>query len=280
MLGSAAVAPLWMFVGSMCFTAMGVIVKLLANDVPIPVIVAARMGVALLLMLPWLVRSGLTAVRPGRPWVLLLRSVSGAVSLVCYVYALGELVLADAVALSFTSPLWAIPIAALLLRETMAPSRWAATLVGFAGVLILVRPAGALHIAMAAALLGAACTAFANALTRRLSDSEPPNRIVFYYCFHGTLFSVIPALLWWQTPDAGQVAGLVAIGGLAVLGQMCTARAFSAMEVTRLAPIDYLRLPVSAAIGFVLFAEIPSIWTFVGGAVIAVSTAVIVRNRR
>jgi drug/metabolite transporter (DMT)-like permease len=269
-----------MFAGSLCFTVMGAIIKHLADHVTLPVIVVARMSIALLLMTPWLVRRGVAAARTRRPGILFLRSVSGALALVCYVYALGELVLADAVALSFTSPLWAIPIAAILLREIMTRERWLAALAGFFGVLILVRPAGDLHIAMAAALASAAFTAFANVLTRRLSDSEPPDRIVFYYCFYGTLMSAIPALIWWQTPSGGQFAWLAALGALAVLGQVCASRAFALAEVTVLAPIDFLRLPIAALIGFLVFAEIPSVWTFVGSAIIAASTLAILRQRR
>jgi drug/metabolite transporter (DMT)-like permease len=279
MLGTSAVAPLWMFLGGVCFTAMGAIVKLLAVDVPLPVIVAFRMSVALLLMTPWLLRAGVTAVRTRRSGALLARSVFGALSLVLYVYALAALVLADAVALSFTSPLWAMPIAALVLREAMPRARWIATLIGFVGVLILVRPTGDLHIAMAAGLASAAFTALANVMTRQLSDTEPPNRIVFYYGLYGTIASVLPAWLWWQTPSADQLVLLIAIGVLAVLGQVCGARAFAGGPVTVLAPIDFFRLPMGALIGFFVFAEIPSIWTFVGGAVIAASTLTIVRSR-
>jgi drug/metabolite transporter (DMT)-like permease len=273
---SALHAAILMFLSGLCFTVLGAIVKHIADSVPLPMIVLARMGIALLIAIAWLAPSGLAEFKTSRPAAHFWRSIAGTLSLVAYVYALAHLPLADAIALSFTTPIWAIPIAALLIGEAANRRRWIATLVGLIGMIILLRPSAQLHHASFVALASAILSATSISLVRGLTRSEPPDRIIFYFSLVGTLASIGPALLWWRTPSLAEAAWLVAIGVLAAIGLALSARALAVGEVTFLTPTDFLRLPLAALVGFVLFAEIPDLWVFIGSAIIAGSSVALV----
>ncbi len=271
-------AVLYMAGAALCFTLMGVVIKHVSAEVSIAVIVMFRMVVALAIMIPWLLRNGLRVAATRRPFGHLTRAMAGGASLLCYIYALAHLSLADAIALSFTSPLWAIPAAAALLRERVGLGRWLATSCGFAGVLMLTRPHLSLDPAMLVALLGALLTALSQSTTRGLTDTEPPDRIVFYYSLFGTVAALGPAAYVWSTPSGPTLLWLILVGLLAAAGLASAARAFARADVTLLSPIDFLRLPLGAAIGFALFNEQPDAFTVLGSAIIAASTLYIVRR--
>ncbi len=271
-------AVLYMAGAALCFTLMGVVIKHVSAEVPIAVIVLFRMTVALAIMIPWLLRHGLRVAATRRPFGHLTRALTGGASLLCYIYALAHLSLADAIALSFTSPLWAIPAAAVLLRERVGIGRWLATLSGFGGVLMLTRPHLALDPAMLVALLGALLTALSQSTTRGLTDTEPPDRIVFYYSLFGTIAALAPAAHAWSTPSGAALLWLTLIGILAAAGLATAARAFARADVSLLSPIDFLRLPLGAAIGYALFDEQPDLLTVAGSVIIAASTLYIVRH--
>ena len=272
-------AVLFMAGAALCFTLMGVVIKHVSAEVSIAVIVLFRMAVALATMAPWLARHGLRVAATRRPLAHLSRALTGGASLLCYIYALAHLSLADAIALSFTSPLWAIPTAAILLRERVGIARWLATSCGFAGVLLLTRPHLTPDPAMLVALLGALLTALSQSTTRGLTDTEPPDRIVFYYSLYGTIVAIGPAIYAWTPPGAGATLWLVVAGLLASAGLAFAARAFARADVTLLSPIDFLRLPVGAVIGYALFDEHPDSYTVLGSVIIAASTFYVVRQR-
>ena len=115
-------------------------------------------------------------------------------------------------------------------------------------------------------------------IIKKLTTTESPFQILFYFTLVGSLVSLGPGLYYWQTPSLGQCAWLVLIGVLAFLGQICLSHAIALAEVTLVAPVDFLRLPFAAIFGLVLFAEVPDAWTLAGGAIIALASAYIVRR--
>lgn len=277
-MSEARAAVLLMALAAACFTLMGVVIKHVATEVPLAVIVFFRMVVALAIMLPWLARNGIAAAATKRPWGHFTRSLCGGTSLLCYIYALTQLPLADAIALSFTSPLMAIPVAVVLLGERVGRRRWTATLAGFVGVLILTRPQLEINPAMLIAVLGALLTAIAQTTARGLTSTEPTDRIIFYFAFFGTLASLAPAAWWWTTPSWTALAWMITIGTLAAIGLAASTRAFARADVTQLSPIDFLRLPLGAALGYALFDERPDHYTILGAAIIVAATFYITRR--
>jgi drug/metabolite transporter (DMT)-like permease len=116
---------------------------------------------------------------------------------------------------------------------------------------------------------------------KRLTTTEPPQRIVFYFFFIGTLLLLPPAILTWKTPSWEQFGWLAASGVCGVLGQSCLTRAYRAGDMTVIQPMDFMRIPMAAAMGFVLFGEAPdeiaALGTFI---VMAASSYIVYRASR
>jgi drug/metabolite transporter (DMT)-like permease len=273
---------LWMLAAVTALTCMFAIIKHMLAELPVFVVAILRTFLALVLMAPWMMQVGIAGLKTQRLGGHFWRAFFGTASFVCVVYALSKLLMADAIVLSFTSPLWAIIIAAIVLREIAGPRRIAATVVGFLGVLLIVKPQSGFEagnllpslIALASALL----TALAMSTMKRLSATEPPTRIVFYFFLLGTLMLLLPAIATWQTPTLRQFAWLSGAGLLAALGQDWLTRAYDAAELTVVAPLDFLRPPIAAVLGFALFQEVPDRWTIIGMGVIIASCAYIARR--
>jgi drug/metabolite transporter (DMT)-like permease len=268
----------WMLAAITALTGMFACVKMMTHDLPIFVIALMRTLVSLALLLPWLVRHGLSAARTARPALHFWRSFCGIAAFVCSVYALKDMLLADMTILSFTTPFWSIIISALVLGEIIRRDRTIATIIGFVGVVLVVQPQGGVQPAALLALLSALLTSLAMIAMKRLSATEPPDRIVFYFMLFATLLVLPPAIITWQTPTAPQFAWLAAAGVLGFLGQSWLARAYDAAEVNVVAPFDFGRVPIAALIGFVAFDEIPTVWSGIGTVVIVGASLFIARG--
>ena len=269
---------LWMLLAVCALTGMFSVAKHLTVTLPVEEVSMFRMLMSLLFYIPWLIRYGFVALRTERPFAHFWRAFFGATSLLCGVYAIHKLLLADATVLLFTIPLWSILLAALVLGERIRIRRSLATVIGFAGVVLIVQPQGGVEPAALVALLGAILASCAITTMKNLTRTEPSDRIVFYFLFYGTLLLAIPAMFVWRMPTPVEWGWLVLLGFFGSSGQYFLTRAYAAGEMTVVAPLDFLRVIVAGVIGFVLFDEIPDTWAFVGAAVVVSACAYIVRR--
>jgi drug/metabolite transporter (DMT)-like permease len=266
-------AALWMVAASMAFAVMIILIRHLTATFDPLQVVFFRNVFGLIAMLPCLAGHGVGALRTQRLGLHALRATIGIVSMICWFTALSLMPLAQATALSFTAPIFASVLAVIFLGEVMRLRRWSATAVGLLGTLIIVRPGyssvdTAALLAIASAVLGAASPIFVKIMAR----TESTGAIVTYMVLFTTPLSLVPALLVWQTPTLGQL-GFAALLGLAgTLGHLCFTRALASADATVVVPFDYLRLPAVALIAYLVFAEVPVIWTWIGGAIIAASS--------
>jgi drug/metabolite transporter (DMT)-like permease len=276
----AVPAAVWMLLGCLCFSSMNGIVRHLSQqELPTLVIVFFRSLFGLLAMLPWLLRPGLASLRPGRIDLHTLRVALALVAMVAWFYGLGLMPLAEATALSFTTPLFASIAAVLILGEVMRARRWTAILVGFAGAMIILRPGFAEFTTATACVLGAALLmAISQTVVKLLAPLEHANATVFWLVLMMTPLSLLAALFDWQTPTLSQLAWLLLLGVVATLGHQALARALRGAEATALYPLDFTRLVFASAIGYLAFAEAPDSWTWIGAAVIVSSSVYIARR--
>ena len=269
---------LWMLAAVVGLTAMFAVLKHLTRDLPVLEVSMFRMAASLLFFLPWLIRHGPAALRTRRPLAHFMRGFFGATSLLCMVYAVSKLILADATVLGFTIPLWSIILSMLFLGERIRLRRSLATIAGFIGVLLVVQPQGGVAPAALVALFGAMLASGAIITMKDLTRTEPTDRIVVYFLIIGTLILLGPAIYVWQWPSLAQWGWLLALGMLGSSGQMFLTRAYALGEVTIIAPLDFLRIIVAGIIGFIIFDELPDAWAFAGTAVILFSCVYIVRR--
>lgn len=265
---------LWMTGAALCFSAAFVFVKALQDEgMTVFQAVLFRQSLGFLLFLPLLLRGWpdvlKSEVRPRH----FLRAATGFVGMCCGYYSLILINLADSVALQFTLPIFTAFCAVWLLGEKIRAHRMIATVAGFAGVLIIVRPGFAdinagIFFALAAALFYAISDTNARYLARY--DAFPA---IMIYNFVFTIgLAAVPSAVWWVTPPAGSWPLVLGFAVAGVGAQFCLTRAFAAAEAGLVSPILFLRLPLVAFVGYVLFAQETEIWTWVGAAVIFVAT--------
>ena len=234
----------------------------------------------LLVMLPLVWHAGWRAYVPNNPSGQFTRGAVHTVGLVLWFQALPHLPLADTTAIGFTGPLFIMLGAWLFLKEPMRWERWAATAVGFAGVLIVVGPklsgqGGGHHLLM---LASAPVFALSFLITKTLTRSESASVIVVWQALSVTLFSLPMALWAWQWPSAWQWAAFALCGVLGSAGHYCLTRSFSVADISSTQSVKFLDLLWSAALGWLLFADVPTQTTLLGGAVICTATLWVARR--
>ena len=269
---------IWMLLAVSLLTGMFGIAKVLMQTLPIAEVGMFRFLTSLMFLIPWLMANGLGVLKTKRPFAHFWRAFFGATSLLAGIYAVHNLLLADAVVLTFTIPLWSIIMAALFLGERIRFRRALATVIGFSGVLMVVKPQAGIEPAALVALLAAILATCALTTMKNLTRTEPSNRIVFYFLFYGFLILAIPASLNFRTPNMEEWIWLIALGFVGSTGQYCLTRAYAAGEMTIIAPLDYVRIIIGVLIGFVFFGEIPDFWAITGGMIVLGSCGYIVRR--
>jgi drug/metabolite transporter (DMT)-like permease len=258
---------------------MALLIKLLGGRLDSFQIAFFRCLIGFLAVLPFVLRYGVGSLRTRSMKIHVLRGLFGLVAMFASYYAVANMPLASYTALSFTKPLFSTVLAVIILHEVVRWRRWSATLVGFIGVLVMVRPgAGTFDQAALFALADALSIAFLVTLVKRLPPGETTLVMLFYFGVFSTLAALPPALIVWRDPTWDEAALLVGIGVLGVLSQSFWIRAYRAGEASVVAPFDYLRLLFAGLAGFLAFGELVDGWTLVGAGIIVVSTVYIARR--
>jgi drug/metabolite transporter (DMT)-like permease len=271
-------AGLTIFAG-LCFAGLSAQVKFLSTDLHSFVITFWRNFWGLFFMMPWLFRQGLGELSWPRIRMFTLRSALSLASMLLGFTSLSYLTLANATALSFTAPLFATILAALVLGETVRRRRWSATLVGFVGVLIVLRPGmSAIGIGEILALAGAFLTALVIIVVKQMSRTEPSNAIVAYMVLLLTPMSLVVALPFWGWPALSDWPFVIGMGLAGTVGHVCWTRAISIADASVVVPFDYVRLIFTIMIGIFAFAEQPDRYTLIGSGIIVLAGIYIARR--
>ena len=268
-----------MLMACLCFSLMSGIIRHLSGDLEPIIVVFFRCFFGILAIGPFLVGSGLGSLKTKHPILHIFRGLLAVVGMCCWFYGINLMPMAQAVALSFTSPLFASVAAVVLLGEVMRTRRWSATLIGFFGTLVVLRPGfEELTIGSALILTGAFLMAINQVMVKYLSGKDHPNAIVFWLVFLVFPLSAAPAVVMWETPVGIQWLWLIGLGLIATVGHQSMVRAFALADATAVVPFDFMRLPFVAVLGFLAFGEIPDLWTWLGAAII-VSSCVYIAHR-
>ncbi len=255
--------------GSLTLVAMAVLVKHLGERIPAMEIFWFRSLIGFILVLAVCWRDPFEALRTKRPGMHFIRGSTGAVGNACFFWTLTNMLLADAMAIQFSRPLFMIPLAIFFLGEIVGWNRIGVALIGFLGILIYARPFTAgFEPGVFIGALGAFTGGLVVIWIKRLQTTEPTRVIMFYYAFWNTVLVAIPAAIWWVTPNAYEFAILCGVGFLGISGQSMITHGLSQGEATVLIPLDYSRIVYSAIIGYLLFSEVPGPWSFAGMALI------------
>lgn len=273
LLGALAMAT-----GAFCIAVNHSLIRF-AADIGSEQIAALRFLWAIPLLLPWMLRGGGAALRTRRFSLHLVSAALTTGITVILFYALARMPLAEATALNFTVPLFTTLVAALVLRERVDAGRWIATLCGFVGVLIILRPGFETVRPVALAPMAAALMlAFWYLTLKRMAPTESRLTITIYQTLLASAMLTLLALPGWQTPSWQALWATAAMGLSGSLGIFLMSWAFAAADASVVAPIDYARLPFVAVIAWLAFAEVPDGMTIAGAAIITGAAIFIARK--
>jgi drug/metabolite transporter (DMT)-like permease len=254
---------------TMFFALMVVAIRLASQTLHTFEIAFFRNFFGLIAALPLLIRHGPGLLKTTQFPRYVFRCVIGICSMLAGFWAIGHLPLAQAVSLSYSTPLFVTLAAAALLNEQVRARRWTAVALGFLGVLIIVRPGTAeFSIDAVVAVLAAVLSSIVAIQIKQLSQTEPADRIVIYTTLLWVPMSLLPALAVWQWPQGITWLWVIAAGILGTGGHMLWTRALKLGEVSALTPISFMQLPIVALFGWWLFGESLDRWTVLGAAII------------
>jgi len=211
----------------------------------------------------------------------LLRSAFMLGATAFYFAGVQRLPLAEANAISFTTPIFVVLLAGPVLGEHVGPRRWLGVVCGFAGALIVIRPgSGAMELAAAFLVASAVCNACYQIATRRLGQRDDARTTLLFTALVGTLASSAALPVVWQPMDLEGWLLMVAIGAFAAVGHFTLIKAYRAAPAAVVAPFNYANLLWAVLFGFVLFGDLPDGATVLGAAVIVTSGLYILRRER
>ncbi len=262
-------AVLWMLGATSSLIATAVAGRELAGEITIYEIMFFRNAICLAIVCVLIMRYGGHLLKTQRLGLHGFRNVVHLGAQTGWYYGLISLPLAELFAIEFTAPIWTAILAAIFLAERLTPRRAFATLLGFAGILIILRP-GIAIVDPAALIVLAGAVGFASTfvITRSMASSETPLTILFYMNLVQLPLTLGMALPGWVLPSA-PLWPWVAVTGLTGLStHYCFARAFALADAGLIAPIDFIRMPLIAIIGYFLYQEPANIFVFLGAAVI------------
>jgi len=247
----------------------GMTVKYVADQLPLAMMVFCRNLFGLLLLLPWMLRQGVTSISTSQLGLHLLRAGVGVTAMGCLFYSWSVLPLAQAALLKQTAPLFIPLLAFLWLGERLPVVAKLALVLGFIGTAAILNPQqGVLNIGVLIAVMGALLGAFAKVVVRKLRHTEPASRIVFYFALFAALISALPAYWQWQALSWQQWGWLLLMAGSSTLAQLLLSRAYGLAPAGRLAPFTYGSVLFASLMGWLLWQESLTLNTLLGMALI------------
>jgi len=269
---------LWMLASGLTYSLAMALVKLLGDDYSSATQNMVRQGLGFVILLPFILRSPRMAFTMRRPAIMLARCAATSVSIILAFNSFHALGLAEANALSFTRALFLVPLAALLLGESMDRHKALATAAGFGGVLIILAP-GSPHSLIgwpaAQGLLAALLVSWSIISVKSMTRDHSDLALLTWSTLLGGLFTAPFALMSWRTPTLEDTALLGLMGLLGVVTQACYIRGMALGEAGLMAPLDYVRILFTTLLGYVMFSELPTGNSYAGIAVI-IATALYV----
>ena len=274
----SAYGPLYgmsfMLMSVLVFSVMDALVKWLSSDYPVYQIMFFRSAVALIPVSIFIARAGgLDILKTNRKGLHLFRSGIGVCAMGSAFYGIANTPLAEAMAIFHSAPILMTALSVPLLKEKVGVRRWTAVVVGFFGMLLVVRPGpdifsdGAIFMVLAAFFV-----ALTSNVIRALSKTDDPACITFYFTLSATIVSGLISLsLGWQRPPIGDVLLLASVGFLGGCGQYLMTLSFKHAEVGLVSPLKYLMIVIGGILGYLFWSEVPDAISIFGTFIIVTS---------
>jgi len=262
-------SAIWATLTAISFAVMITAVHFMSGKFDAFQIVFFRAIVGLLLIVPLVSRSGLKALHTTKFPLHCIRTLFGLFAMAALYYAVSVKPLAEIISLTFLIPIFVTIASSIVLRETVGTHRWIATIIGFGGALIIIRPGFIeFDLPIFLALLSSALYAGAWSTVKMLTRTEHASIMLFWLNLLMLPLTILPTVFVWVTPSWSDLAPILIMALFGWSAHFCQAKAFEKADASAVMPFDFLRLPIAAFFGYFIFSEALDLWIWVGAVVI------------
>ena len=255
------------------FSIMLIFIRKASENLHILEVVFFRNLLAFFVMLPILKSTGLVAIKMNNTKLFFVRGFFGAIGMLAGFTCLTLIPLAQATAISFAQPIFITIGATIFLGEIIKVRRIVAIVIGFIGMLIIVQPGvNSFSFGIMLAIIAALAHSFNGLIVKKLTLTDTPQAIIMWMVIILIPITLIPALVVWEWPSFEIWLYLWGIAIVGSLAHFLWTKSYSMADITSLQPIEFIKLPIIALLGWIIFSEIPGTWTWVGGLIIFIST--------
>ena len=255
------------------FSIMIIFIRKASENLHILEVVFFRNLLAFFVMLPILKSTGLVAIKMNNTKLFFVRGFFGAIGMLAGFTCLTLIPLAQATAISFAQPIFITIGATIFLGEIIKVRRIVAIVIGFIGMLIIVQPGvNSFSFGIMLAIIAALAHSLNALIVKKLTLTETPQAIITWMVIILIPITLIPALVVWEWPSFETWLYLWGIAIVGSLAHFLWTKSYSMADITSLQPIEFIKLPIIALLGWIIFSEIPGTWTWVGGLIIFIST--------
>ena len=256
-------------ISALLFSVMGICIRYASHTVDNYTIVFFRNVVGLILFLPFIFKQGIGFVKTEKLWMHTWRSIVGLAAMYGFFYAIAHLKLSNAMVFTYSSPIFIPVIAWLFLKEKITIAMICAAVLGFIGVFCVAKPdQGLLNWISVIGIASSLLASMAFVTVRALTQTEPPERIVFYFCLIGSALSVIPMFWVWRPYHLQELLFLIGAGILANVSQIFMSHAYRLAPAGQIAPVNYMAIIFAGVWGFLLWNEVPDLYSVIGFCII------------
>ena len=256
-------------ISALLFSVMGICIRYASHSVDNYTIVFFRNVVGLILFLPFIFKQGTGFVKTEKLWMHTWRSIVGLAAMYGFFYAIAHLKLSNAMVFTYSSPIFIPVIAWLFLKEKITIAMICAAVLGFIGVFCVAKPdQGLLNWISVIGIASSLLASMAFVTVRALTQTEPPERIVFYFCLIGSALSVIPMFWVWRPYHLQELLFLICAGILANVSQIFMSHAYRLAPAGQIAPVNYMAIIFAGVWGFLLWNEVPDLYSVIGFCII------------
>lgn len=268
----------WILLASVSFSGMGAVTKVAMADGNVFDVVFWRS--VIVSSVAWgLMRRGPVPLRPGNPKLVAARAVVGVVAMLLFFWSLGQIELGTATTLLYTSPLFTVLLSGRVLGEQRHRATLPLTAAAFVGVALIMRPTGAdAALGAAAALAAGFLASLAYLAVRRLRETDPPARIVFWFSLSAVVVCAGPSLATGLPEHASDWLALLGVGLFATGGQLAMTRAYRLERASVVGPFSYATVVISYLLGLAIWSEVLSLEATLGMALVVVAGALLGRT--
>ena len=251
-------------------------VKFLTADLHPIIICFYRCLMGLIIISPLMIKNNFKALKSNNFKLQFSRSIINVFSMICWFSAIGLMHFEKAAALGFSTPLFTTILAIILLKEKIRFHRTAALIIGFIGIIVIIRPGYVpLELGAGLLLLSAFTFSFVLIIVKKLSSIDDSQTIIFYHLLFSTPIFFILSLFYWQDINLNQLLIFCFMGATGLLSHWCLAQAFKLSDTTFVMPLQFTKLIWASLIGLFIFSEQPDMWTWFGAIVIFISVVYI-----